>query len=1524
MNLQNLKADIPIALLPVRLETRYLNNKLMIRVNPDDIHVNTHEPHLTLDEIEAGIEFKNTPEILHNRENLETAWTDIADRFGPERAAWIIKCVHEYSDNETFLYDHKKENSWTKAPETNVLPDHWIAIGIRGGQQLFSVKGNSIPASLPLGPNPDFEADADEGSLLEDEGLKWMIDYEEALNVGMAIEVPFGTNHGNIENGLDQLFVIGVKSAITSEIGAGASLENKGAETFKKLMEAHHYTSGLGIIRQGTPSNNTDGTPSGDGFHKHSYEDIIKRVFPENVDDESTNDESANDESNASKLAEAFGFFSNLSERSSLYPFNDVENALLKEQLAAKDINTALWAGTWEYYIAEMLRSTSYKVSLDYEFIEWLRQHFINHVRGRGPLPPIRIGNQPYGILPVTPTLSIESISNNTTTETEHEVFFHDLLKSLYPIWRDSLPGVPGIHSKEAPGKNLLNLLSLNPLSVVFRARSVLGPVFKKNLVLFKNKGKLTEKDVVVLNAFFEQSRELTFQNLKETDIPKLSPYLAKYFHAICDYNIGNTHITHNKISEHETLDDRNGVNYLSKLSSQDYKEIIKDLKENDLGFNAEKPIPLFYQLLRYSLLWEYAGEVLEYGRTPMVIESRTPEPELLKPFGEKGWNNSGLGYLINFSKIDDSSITNPRIEAVKISLENLSKQSTAELDRLLSECLDLSTHRLDAWVTSLATKRLKHLRNGNSEGLYIGGYGYIENLKPRVSKISEGFIHAPSLNHAATSAVLYNGYLSYKEKEGQKPLLIDLSSTRTQMALRLLEGVRQGQPLGALLGYQFERGLQNANLQTYILPFRKAFPLLLKSNNPDENDTEASESIAARNVVHGLKMKNRWEKLLLTSTATSNQKENYAIEKIVNTLSELGFDTSQDNTEHRKALIVLFRKLIDSIDALSDLLISESVHQVVQGNTMRAGATLEAVAAGEVTAPEMEVAKTPRTGISNTYRVATLFPTIGAVNNTSWNRETPMGKLQPEMENWVAQLLGDSKEYQFTIQFMDEDNNEVLSESILLSEINISTLDLVFSGEMGLNNSSEIELRILYAIQDKYKNDPTVDGTRLVLDFDAHLIEEGKLSFMELKEKLMAVQKLIANSRPLHPDDLMLPENVVEENVEYEMDSLNDIVMQLKTNYEDLSDTFKIMPGEVSNRICDTLEIERLNEKFFLHELSEIANLDALAKVFFKASFPGEAMDLNKLKKELYKLSFYDIENCILTTDKMGEDYSEEQLFLKICDALRQLKSKLDKIKAIEDELASGISISEKNRLLLEKVQLLFGTQFIFAPSFSLKTKEQDNLSQAFLPEKRSLLMRMEPLAVNTWKIRMSRVRKGFAKLNDLMFYLNAYSENKHPNNLVVSQISANDPSDDEVWIGVEKSNQDYLNGCVSIAIYQSDGESVDFTNSLCGLLIDEWVEVIPSEKETTGVAFHYDSPGSRPAQSVLLAISPLYRNEGGRWKSEHLVQSVLETIDLAKIRAVDSQSLKHIGHYLPALYFANNKEDDTTIKIDFKKELF
>ena len=154
---------------------------------------------------------------------------------------------------------------------------------------------------------------------------------------------------------------------------------------------------------------------------------------------------------------------------------------------------------------------------------------------------------------------------------------------------------------------------------------------------------------------------------------------------------------------------------------------------------------------------------------------------------------------------------------SLQVSLRHLANLSAERLHDLLASALDVLSHRFDAWATAIADQRLAGL---DGSPRVLGAYGIVHAPRPRtIEPKTEGYIHAPSLGHAATAAVLRSGYAA---RSGDDALAIDLSSDRVRKALWLLDGVRHEQPLGALLGYRFERELSDAGLNRYIAEFRK------------------------------------------------------------------------------------------------------------------------------------------------------------------------------------------------------------------------------------------------------------------------------------------------------------------------------------------------------------------------------------------------------------------------------------------------------------------------------------------------------------------------------------------------------------------------------------------------------------------------------------------------------------------------------------------------------------------------------
>lgn len=123
------------------------------------------------------------------------------------------------------------------------------------------------------------------------------------------------------------------------------------------------------------------------------------------------------------------------------------------------------------------------------------------------------------------------------------------------------------------------------------------------------------------------------------------------------------------------------------------------------------------------------------------------------------------------------------------------------------------------------------------------------------------GFIHAPSVGQAQMAALLRNAHLTHARGDAQNLFAVDLSSRRVRLAASLLDGVRQGQPLGALLGYRFERSLHERGLDSYIARCRALAPLLPADSPPTQG--AASEAIAANRVVDGLSLREKWQTFL-------------------------------------------------------------------------------------------------------------------------------------------------------------------------------------------------------------------------------------------------------------------------------------------------------------------------------------------------------------------------------------------------------------------------------------------------------------------------------------------------------------------------------------------------------------------------------------------------------------------------------------------------------------------------------------
>ena len=170
--------------------------------------------------------------------------------------------------------------------------------------------------------------------------------------------------------------------------------------------------------------------------------------------------------------------------------------------------------------------------------------------------------------------------------------------------------------------------------------------------------------------------------------------------------------------------------------------------------------------------------------------------------------------------------------------------------------------------------------------------------------------------------------------------------------------------------------------------------------------------------------------------------------------------------------------------------------------------------------------------------------------------------------------------------------------------------------------------------------------------------------------------------------------------------------------------------------------------------------------------------------------------------------------------------------------------------------------------------------------------------------------MREGVERLETVVRYAEALATGEQLN-LRVAQLPW---QPDDRWVALPLLEKRPLSTSRFSLVVQS-APALDVTQPLAGLLIDEWVEVVPSARETTAMVFQFDQPDAAPPQSLLLAVPP---DPAAPWTVHSLQQVLLETLDLARLRAVDPTQIAELGHYLPAVYLAVNDAGDT-ISTDF-----
>lgn len=1318
-----------------------------------------------------------------------------------------------------------------------LLPDVFVVLA-RVGDEVVAVEHGEPVALEHLGLGGS-DGTAEErlddlaGSLRalthhEGSGAQWLWSYEAAQAVGLAVTLtlPAGTER------LDTLVVLGARTGRAPD-------EESAAVT--AALRAHGDDAGF--MRAGHPTNNTEAARS-----------AWARPTP---DAGPPDPAPLTATSAASRFAAAIG--------DPDHPLDAWVGAGDESEAWAHAMATALWPLTGGSFLTRSVRPGA----MHPDRIEALRGHHRAAVRGRGPLPLLRIGRQPYGVLPVTNLAQVEGVA-------PHVDALARLLERTALLWRVGARSVPSV--PEGGIRALPAVLGQTPVSWGLRVRRLLdtgGPIaaavaagsFEQAqargdlTAIFESlmrvpAGTLADPDVLGVD------RTLALRLVADTD-PEVLAALVEggepgpdsvlqvllalaldTVRADLDTRLAGPPLDGEVERHRRARDLRDGLDgRLGEAIGGEAAEVAREVLEavlaeddrDDLADRAELALALIDRGLEEQgtlARWTRPLAALDPAFRPPTTDGLVDELMAL------------LRALVLWRQVRDAVRT--------LSLVH----DPADRRGLLAETLDCMSHRHDAWVTSVATARLEQLRRGREKtpdqpeiparrtGITVGAFGVVEDLALARRRLPAdpdapvtqpagrgGVVHAPSLGHAATAAVLRGGRLAHAPgDEADRALEIDLSSTRAREAREVLAGMRAGQELGALLGYRFERWLADTDqaLNRFIAPLRALAPSVAAKevDRVAEGIVDVGvEVVAASQVVDGVR---------LLELPREDVRER--LRQPPPALAHYDAPWPPIDAQWGDVSATLDR-LGDLLDAVGDLLLAEGVHQVVAGNPAGAAAAMDALS-GDGLPPEPDVVAAPhdRSGLSHRL-VVLLPPSPGAAAADGWS-STPRARANPRLEAWCRLVLGPAHRV------------VVAADGSTLRTLRVGALDVVeVSGAGGLGLTA-FWARARRA-RPSLPEEPLVERTPTVAPAEVTLAELWQLA--------ATLRSLLASARPLEPADVV----------------------------HDPRDTDITRPAPAVPGPGDPWRED-------LHELR-----DALSDLAAKAP-PATVAETRRLADALAQFGVG--EGAASVTGDEDEDESDALLSAHVAAAQREA---LSRVVAADDLLGAAASTAD----VVAAAQLLTGSE-LPVPLPLQPAGRPEPLTHAWDADDGS-----QRYGIRSWLARHARVRSAVHAYTEVAM-LRSVARRRAPLRAVTLEHDG--------WLGEHLPDAVApASAHTSLVIEAAPG--VHPSGGYSGLVLDGWhealprrrvvpddttstpdvegggpeeVAVAPEEVATTGLAVHANGPDARAPQVLLLAVTP----DRMPWTRDRVLAIVDETRALARQRLVTLERLPLAGSLLPA----------------------
>lgn len=1482
--------------------------EVWIRWYPDDCQVFPRISKIGNNERESYNSYKNEVEEIKGNDELadderqngiNAAWKEFVDQVGLQRARFLMNFNGEDPAFDDEYHEEALDQFLEKGEKLKALPNKVKLYTIHEDVNTlereikFLAEGNAIPSDIVF-------------SASDIPSARWIVDFEEAVANGMGIKIIDPIKCEQVESA-DWLIAVGHKKDNDC--------------IFEELIKRYKALDRLGVPRQDSATNNIE-------THKADFVSNEEGTKRENIiSDHIPNTPMNHYLNNGDMISIGLGVKKDV--------FRGVDNASLIELEAARSMNQLLWPACTKAYSIYFKKfdTTSEQITPIGDYSEWpfLSEHFINYVFGRGHA--VRIGNCPYGILPIVNSDKWESASSDPELYKfeSNLVKICQLFKKKYLKLAESSPRID-LASDDDVFETLVQILQHNAVS-----HRVDIQVFEDNDRTKPDKG------------FGKDPSRLTCPLVAKdgTKEEQLSEVLG-YFQLVKDYlddNLGSVTWVVPTMEEPESSLFQRLLQYSATLAKGDTEsesklkealEVLKELLEGEIITIQDAQILIMEVLdcLSYRLDALFSSLALSH-----LDKIRTCWEEVKSaPNSDTEQRIKGFQYHEDSKKISFKGIMT---EEERDAIKELFNDTEFEDDDKTS-------------IEKLYQATQENISN-------IGVYGFLE--KPSAQGMSnrpEGYFRALSMNQGITTAILASAAFSERNNE-KRPFHINLSSERVKKALWFIQTLQKGYTSPEVLGTYAERLLHDRGMDKYLLDLRKQYPL----SDQDENALyKNSRVIDGEKFLSG----NRDSYIISQEDQETINDIRSEVRQVLDSVSDLYIAETlywavQDNSPQVKAWLdvnegknipyapefiktpstgtpqtqkVLYPLNIDWDDidldemenpcsiaepAIAQFCSSELADfekavlkiTVTSRDTNNEGqCTVEISPYNDLDLEPFDLVIGERSELEKRARIYLWEKLLE--ERDDWRIDKSRFGDNSLVDNLIdSKIISTDKENTDYVYFSDKINTEAqLTQELINAGIDNTDLIITiwretqkwkFLGRDFLSSPTMAEL-----------------NNRALLSFDYSYSEGDKLALSPFIKKSQELHSFLKDIQPLKPEDIVIPEDM----------DINEVVEQKKNGY--------LLLKERIIRILEVIELDKSKLKVLRDALenlpyngtnnaeieTKVKEIQALILKISKYSLPEALIPLPLINShEIKKVVIAKVDSILDKIKKCKKELEESfesitliiegsEITIKISDEKKFIN------KVTGEEIGNiGVKLAAIEKLIRNTISLLRkctqGEAMPIFPPFVLNQKfhitESEGPDNGVSYEKSALEEKFADYR---------RVRKKVEKLLRIVpsnGSLKVFSENVFQNSREEAVMQGLRKLQSE---GVaEPLPEDILfpqwrqSGLNLHFVLPEQGVNIEPDKPLVGFTVDEWTDFIPDLERTTACVFQKETPQAESPKAILLPVPPNINSY--TWTDDKLAEIIAETIDLMRIRSVSSEAIvgSNLGNLLPGLLFDNTPNE-------------